>query len=130
AVSYEAVRKRAAWIVEVLGATVEWVTVCPEVEGGFGTTRETMRLVRTNEGGIALMTTGDARDVTERMRRYAHRRVEELAHANLDGCVLKADSPSCGVEGVQIGTAFSTVSATSRFDARPAGRGLFAEALM
>ena len=129
-VRYDAGHKRDAWIVEVLGPTVEWVPVCPEVEAGFGTPREAMRLVRTNEGGIALMTTGEARDVTERMRRYAHRRVEELAHANLDGCVLKADSPSCGVEGVQIGTAFSTVSATSRFDARPAARGLFAEALM
>src|SRR5207247_2572034 len=129
-VRYDAGHKRDAWIVEVLGPTVEWVPVCPEEQAGVGTPREAMRLVRTNDGGIALMTTGEARDVTERMRRYAHRRVEELAHANLDGCVLKADSPSCGVEGVQIGTAFSTVSATSRFDARPAARGLFAEALM
>ncbi len=129
-VRYDAGHKRDAWIVDVLGPTVEWVPVCPEVEAGFGTPRETMRLVRTDGGGIALMTTGDARDVTERMRRYTDRRVEELADANLDGFVLKADSPSCGVDGVQVETAFSTVSATSRFDTHPDARGLFAEALM
>jgi FdhD protein len=129
-VRYDAGHKRDAWIVDVLGPTVEWVPVCPEVEAGFGTPRETMRLVRTDGGGIALMTTGDARDVTERMRRYTDRRVEELAHANLDGFVLKADSPSCGVDGVQVETAFSTVSATSGFDTHPDARGLFAEALM
>src|SRR5436309_2508857 len=82
-VRYDAGHKRDAWIVEVLGPTVEWVPVCPEVEAGFGTPREAMRLVRTNEGGIALMTTGEARDVTERMRRYAHRRVEELLEIRL-----------------------------------------------
>jgi uncharacterized protein YbbK (DUF523 family) len=108
-VRYDGGHKRDAWIVDVLGPTVEWVPVCPEVEAGFGTPRETMRLVRTDGGGIALVATGDARDVTETMRRYADRRVDELAHANLDGYVLKADSPSCGIEGV---------------------RGLFAEALM
>src|SRR5207247_8443192 len=65
-VRYDAGHKRDAWIVEVLGPMGEWVPVCPEVEAGFGTPRETMRLVRTNEGGIALMSTGDARDVTDR----------------------------------------------------------------
>jgi uncharacterized protein YbbK (DUF523 family) len=130
-VRYDAGHKRDAWIVDVLGPTVEWVPVCPEVEAGFGTPRETMRLVRTRGGGIALVTTGTARDVTQTMRRYADRRVDELACANLDGYVLKADSPSCGVEGVQIlENAFSTGSAISAFDTRPAARGLFAEALM
>ena len=130
-VRYDAGHKRDAWIVDVLGPTVEWVPVCPEVEAGFGTPRETMRLVRTDGGGIALVTTGDARDLTQTMRRYADRRVDELAHANLDGYVLKADSPSCGVEGVQIFShPFSAASATAAFGTPSAARGLFAEELM
>ena len=130
-VRYDAGHKRHAWIVDVLGPMVEWVSVCPEVEAGFGTPRETMRLVRTDDGGIALVTTGDSRDVTQTMRRYADRRVDELARANLDGYVLKADSPSCGVEGVQVfSQAFSAISSMAAVDPRPAARGLFAEALV
>ncbi len=130
-VRYDAGHKRDAWIVDVLGPTVEWVPVCPEVEAGFGTPRETMRLVRTDGGGIALVTTGTARDVTQTMRRYADRRVDELAHGNLDGYVLKADSPSCGVDGVRV--SWETINAGTGEAAEQdllTGRGLFAEALL
>jgi uncharacterized protein YbbK (DUF523 family) len=108
-VRYNAGHKRDDWLVDVLGRLVEWVAVCPEVEAGFGTPRETMHLVRNDAGQIALMTTETARDVTETMRTFADRRIDELARTNLDGYIFKADSPSCGIEGV---------------------RGLFAAALM
>jgi FdhD protein len=98
-VRYDGRHKRDAWLVDVLGPQVEWVSVCPEVEAGFGTPRETMELVHDSSGRIALMTTETKRDVTDTLQRYADRRVEELARADLDGFVLKADSPSCGLEG-------------------------------
>ena len=98
-VRYDGRHKRDAWLVDVLGPQVEWVSVCPEVEAGFGTPRETMELVHHLSGRIALMTTETKRDVTDTLQRYADRRVEELARADLDGYVLKADSPSCGLEG-------------------------------
>jgi len=98
-VRYDGRHKRDAWLVDVLGPQVEWVSVCPEVEAGFGTPRETMELVRDASGRTALMTTGTKRDVTDTLQRYADRRVEELARADLDGYVLKTDSPSCGLEG-------------------------------
>jgi FdhD protein len=98
-VRYDGQHKRDAWLVDVLGPQVEWVSVCPEVEAGFGTPRETMELVRDASGRVALMTTETKRDVTDVLQRYADRRVEELARADLDGYVLKADSPSCGLEG-------------------------------
>ena len=98
-VRYDGRHKRDAWLVDVLGPQVEWVSVCPEVEAGFGTPRETMELVRDANGRTALMTTATKRDVTDILQRYAERRVEELARADLDGYVLKADSPSCGLEG-------------------------------
>jgi FdhD protein len=98
-VRYDGRHKRDAWLVDIFGPQVEWVSVCPEVEAGFGTPRETMELVRNRNGRAALMTTDTRRDVTDILQRYAERRVEELAHADLDGYVLKADSPSCGLEG-------------------------------
>jgi FdhD protein len=98
-VRYDGRHKRDAWLVDVLGPQVEWVSVCPEVEAGFGIPRETMELVHDANGRAALMTTGTKRDVTDILQRYAGRRVEELARADLDGYVLKADSPSCGLEG-------------------------------
>jgi FdhD protein len=98
-VRYDGRHKRDAWLVDVLGPQVEWVSVCPEVEAGFGTPRETMELVHDASGRTALMTTETKRDVTDTLQRYADRRVEELARADLDGYVLKADSPSCGLEG-------------------------------
>ena len=98
-VRYDGRHKRDAWLVDVLGPQVEWVSVCPEVEAGFGTPRETMELVHDANGRTALMTTATKRDLTDILQRYAERRVEELARADLDGYVLKADSPSCGLEG-------------------------------
>ncbi|HMJ82793.1 MAG TPA: formate dehydrogenase accessory sulfurtransferase FdhD [Vicinamibacterales bacterium] len=98
-VRHDGRHKRDAWLVDVLGPQVEWVSVCPEVEAGFGTPRETMELVHDANGRTALMTTATKRDLTDILQRYAERRVEELARADLDGYVLKADSPSCGLEG-------------------------------
>ena len=44
-VRFDAGHKRNPFLVETFGPYVEWVPVCPEVEAGFGTPRETMRLV-------------------------------------------------------------------------------------
>jgi uncharacterized protein YbbK (DUF523 family) len=128
-VRYNAGHKRDDWLVDVLGPLVEWVAVCPEVEAGFGTPRETMQLVRKGEEGIALLTTETARDVTATMRRFADRRIEELALASLDGYVFKADSPSCGVDGVPLSTS-EPISAGLAADDVTTGSGLFAAALM
>ena len=95
---YDGRHKRDAWLVDVFGPQVEWVSVCPEVEAGFGTPRETMELVDNGSGGMAVVTTETKRDVTAILQRYADNRVEELACAELDGYVLKADSPSCGLD--------------------------------
>lgn len=94
-VRHDGAHKRDAWLVEVLGPQVEWVPVCPEVEAGFGTPREPMQLEPSRDGGVALMTLRSRRDVTATLRDYTAGRVVELAGANFDGYVFKADSPSC-----------------------------------
>jgi uncharacterized protein YbbK (DUF523 family) len=111
-VRFDGGHKRDPFLVETLGPAVEWVPVCPEVEAGFGTPREPMRLVRVErqrpdtkayaEGRVAMVVHATGEDVTSAMHDYARRKVEELANASLSGFVLKKDSPSCGVERVKV----------------------------
>jgi FdhD protein len=145
-VRYDGAHKRDAWLVDVLGPRVEWVAVCPEMEIGLGTPREPIQLERRADGAVALMTVHSRRDLTQTMRRYAARRVDELALADLDGYVLKADSPSCGLDGVRIAQqtgnaehaahaddskgSFSALSASSAFHMDISGHGVFADALL
>ena len=121
AVRYDGGHKRDSFLIDSLGPFVEWVPVCPEVECGMGTPREPMRLVRAG-GGIRLLTVETAVDLTTQMERYARRRVAQLASEDLCGYVLKKDSPSCGLERVNV---YSARGVPSR-----SGRGLFASALV
>jgi uncharacterized protein YbgA (DUF1722 family)/uncharacterized protein YbbK (DUF523 family) len=133
AVRYDAGHKRDPFLVETFGRHVEWVPVCPEVEAGFGTPRESMRLVlvtheprqrgeRFDASNTALVTNAHGVDVTHKLRSYARRKVGKLVDADLSGFVLKKDSPSCGMERVKV--------YTSPKVAERGGRGLFAAELM
>ena len=113
-VRYDGRDKRDAWLVEVLGPRVEWVPVCPEVEAGLGTPREPMNLGREAGGRLVLVTDRVRDDLTRTMSEYSTGRAGELAAAGLDGYVLKAGSPSCGLD-VAVGN--------------ERGMGLFATAL-
>jgi len=120
-VRYDGGHKRDIYLVETFGRHVEWVPVCPEVELGLGTPRETLRLVRiSNDIRMVMPKTGT--DHTENMRTYATHRVRELARENLNGYILKKDSPSCGMERVRI---FDSQGVPAK-----SGRGLFAEVLL
>ncbi len=87
----------------------------------MGTPRETLRLVRTGSD-VRMITTRTGVDHTDAMRAWAKRRADALGREDLDGYVLKKDSPSCGMERVK-------VSGGSGMPSRD-GRGLFAEALL
>jgi uncharacterized protein YbgA (DUF1722 family)/uncharacterized protein YbbK (DUF523 family) len=120
-VRYDGGHKRDNYLVETFGRYVEWVPVCPEVEMGLGTPRDTLRLVRiANDVHMIMPKTGV--DHTDAMRAYAARRIRELAVEDLCGYILKKGSPSCGMERVRLFDAHG-VPAKS-------GRGLFAEALL
>jgi uncharacterized protein YbbK (DUF523 family) len=97
-VRYDGRDKRDAWLVDVLGPRVEWVPVCPEVEAGLGTPRAPMNLGRDSSGRLVLTTDRVRDDLTRTMTEYSARRAGELAAADLDGYVLKAGSPSCGLD--------------------------------
>ena len=119
-VRYDGGHKANAFILETLGPHVSWVPVCPEVEIGLGTPRETLRLVG-DAAAPNLIATLSGRDHTTAMRRFAAKRLGQLAALGLHGYILKKDSPSCGMMGVPV------YGSSGR--PRRRGRGLFAEAL-
>ena len=121
AVRWDGGHKRDRFLTDVLAPYVEWIPVCPEVEIGMGTPREAVQLVR-EPGGVHMLGTRSRRDWTHSMHAYAARRVRALARLGLCGYVLKRDSPSCGMQRVEVRDAKGM--------AKRAGRGLFAEALL
>ena len=60
-VRFDGGHKRDPFLVESLGAFVEWVPVCPEVESGMGAPRESMRLVLVS-GEVRLLTNKSVQD--------------------------------------------------------------------
>jgi len=121
AVRFDGGHKRDAFLTGTFGRFVEWVPVCPEVECGFGTPREPMRLVRSGRG-VRLITVKTGVDLTTQLDSYSSERVSALASENLSGYVLKKDSPSCGLERVKVYDANKVPDKT--------GRGLFASRLV
>ena len=120
-VRFDGGHKRDPFLTDTFGSFVEWVTVCPEVECGLGTPRESMRLVRV-EDEVRLLTVRTGVDLTGRMTAYTRRRVAELDAEHLSGYVLKKDSPSCGMERVKI---YGTRGVPDK-----SGHGIFAASLM
>jgi len=120
-VRYDGGHKRDGYLVETFGRFVEWVPVCPEVEMGLGTPRDTLRLVRIGEN-IRMVMPKTGEDYTDGMQAFARRRLRQLEKDDLCGYVLKKGSPSCGMERVRV----------SDLRGMPAksGRGLFAETLL
>ncbi|TAM56036.1 MAG: DUF1722 domain-containing protein [Acidobacteria bacterium] len=119
-VRFDGGHKRDDFLVDTFGNWVEWVPVCPEVEVGMGTPRESIRLVST-PGGVRVLAPTSGTDWTGAMTAFAAARVAALAAEDLCGYVLKKDSPTCGMERVKVYGA----GAPAR-----SGRGVFAAALL
>jgi uncharacterized protein YbgA (DUF1722 family)/uncharacterized protein YbbK (DUF523 family) len=100
-VRYDGGHKLDRYLRDTLGACVEYVPVCPEVECGLGVPRESMHL-EGDPRRPRLVTTRTGKDLTERMEAWARRRTAELEKENLCGFVFKSDSPSSGMERVRV----------------------------
>ena len=81
--------KRYRFLTDELGAYVDWVPYCPEVEIGLGTPREPIRL--DTEG--RLVNRSGTADHTRAMAALP-------LPPTVDGYVFKAKSPSCGLRGI------------------------------
>jgi uncharacterized protein YbgA (DUF1722 family)/uncharacterized protein YbbK (DUF523 family) len=121
-VRFDGGHKRDPFLTDALAPHVHWVRVCPEVEVGMGTPRETLRLVQAGDGGVRMVTTRTGIDHTDAMTAWSRERLTDLATDDLSGYVLKKDSPSCGMERVKV---FGSAGLPRRN-----GRGIFADALL
>ncbi len=120
-VRFDGGHKQDLFLLKTLGHYVEWVPVCPEVEIGLGTPRESLRLIGTPEAP-RLVAPKSGSDHTESMRGWSRKRLDELAALNLHGYVLKKDSPSCGLFRVRVYTKQGMPART--------GQGIFARELV
>lgn len=100
-VRFDGQHKLDHWITGTLGAFVTFVPVCPEMDIGLGTPRETIR-IEQGDGGPRLTAPKSGRDLTDAMVRYSREKCRGLAGEDLSGFILKKDSPSCGMERVRI----------------------------
>jgi uncharacterized protein YbgA (DUF1722 family)/uncharacterized protein YbbK (DUF523 family) len=100
-VRYDGGHKLDRFLVNTLGHYVEWVPVCPEVEIGLPTPRETLRLVG-DPVAPRLVAPKSGQDHTERMQAWARDRLEQLAEVRLHGFIFKKDSPSSGLFRVRV----------------------------
>ena len=98
-VRFDGGHKKDSYVTGVLGQYFSWVSVCPEMEIGLGTPRETLRLVGDSERP-RMIATKSGTDLTEAMITYAGQRVRELGEKGLSGYILKRASPSCGMARV------------------------------
>jgi len=120
-VRYDGSSKREPFLVETLGRFFQLVPICPELEAGLGVPREPMHLVG-DPANPRLVGNESGADRTRALSRFASRSAREIPRQQLCGFILKARSPSCGLERVPV------VGKTGR--TRRIGRGLFAGELL
>lgn len=120
-VRYDGGHKLDRFLVDTLGEYVEYVPVCPEVEIGLPTPRETLRLVG-DPVAPRLVFSKSGEDITEAMNNWARERVRELEKEQLCGFIFKSRSPSSGMERVKVYDRHG--------NPRNKGVGLFAQAFM
>lgn len=120
-VRYDGGHKLDRFLRDTLGQYVTFVPVCPEVECGLPTPRESMHLVG-DPADPRLVTTRTRIDHTERMKSWAHKRLESLAKERLCGFIFKKDSPSSGMVRVKV---YNDKGMPEKI-----GSGLFAKAFM
>ena len=121
-VRFDGGHKRDRFLTDTLTDFVSFVPVCPEMEIGLGTPRETMHLEKVGKS-VRLLTTKSREDLTDRMVTWAEKRVAQLEAMDLCGFILKKGSPSCGMERVKVYGRGGTPPSKQ-------GRGLFAAELL
>jgi uncharacterized protein YbgA (DUF1722 family)/uncharacterized protein YbbK (DUF523 family) len=121
-VRYDGGHKLDRYLRDTLGAFVQWVPVCPEVEYGLPIPREALRLVG-DPGNPRLVTSRSGVDHTDGMMAWAARRLDALERDNLCGFVFKSRSPSSGMRQIKVYPPEGGVPANT-------GVGIFARAFM
>jgi len=85
--------------VEKIKPLVNFIPICPEYEIGLGIPRDPIRIIE-KEGKRLLIQPSTDKDVTEDMNDFSNKFLYNLK--NIDGFILKSQSPSCGIKDVKI----------------------------
>ena len=99
AVRYDGTDRRCAALAG-LADQCELLPVCPEAEAGLGVPRPPVQWVRLPDGDRLRGRDDPALDVTDSLTAFCRRYVKALPVIN--GAVLKARSPSCGIGDVPL----------------------------
>lgn len=76
--------------------------VCPELAIGLGSPRDAIRLVQRKGETLKLLSSKEGVDHTEKMIDFTGRYLSNLKKKEIDGFILTAKSPTCGVYNVKI----------------------------
>jgi len=120
-VRYDGGHKLDHFLTDTLGQYVDWVPVCPEVECGLPVPREAMHLIGEPETP-RLVTHKTGIDHTQKMEKWASKKLKALGKEDLCGFIFKSRSPSSGMSGVKI---YSESGVPGK-----KGRGIFAGAFI
>jgi uncharacterized protein YbgA (DUF1722 family)/uncharacterized protein YbbK (DUF523 family) len=82
-----------------LNPYVDYSSVCPEVEIGLGVPRNPIRII-SQRGKMSLLQPATGQDVTQEMTRFSESYLDSIKE--VDGFILKARSPSCGIKDVKV----------------------------
>ncbi len=120
-VRFDGGHRRFAFAMEDLAPFVRFEALCPEMAIGLPTPRPALRLVKDEQGHIAMRTGKgpDDTDLTPAMQAFSTARCRQLGH--LSGYIVCAKSPSCGMERVRV---------YDRGGSQKNGAGLFTRELM
>lgn len=99
-VRFDTGHKHQSYITQTLGKYFEFRPFCPEMAIGLGTPRETLRLVKKDNGIHCIGNKTAALDVTQQL--FDSAQEQNHWHKDLCGYILKKDSPSCGMERVRV----------------------------
>jgi uncharacterized protein YbgA (DUF1722 family)/uncharacterized protein YbbK (DUF523 family) len=83
-----------------LAKYVEFIPFCPE-DAAMGTPRESVRLVRV-ENELRVWGGKSKTDYTDGLLDYNQKMIQRLVTKQIDGAVVKAKSPSCGLGRIKI----------------------------
>ena len=100
-VRYDGTHKLDRYLRDTLGAFVDFVPVCPEVECGMPVPREPMRLTGA-PAAPAFVGRRSGADWAPRLADWGRQRIAGLAHRGLCGYVLQYGSPACGLSRVKV----------------------------
>jgi uncharacterized protein YbgA (DUF1722 family)/uncharacterized protein YbbK (DUF523 family) len=100
-VRYDGGHSHDRFLTQTLGLFTEYVPVCPEVECGMPTPRDSLRLVGDPENP-RLVTRKTGEDHTEQMHTWIQNKLPILEKENLCGFIFKSKSPSSGLYRIKV----------------------------